>query len=226
MCSIHWARITDEGRLQSSGCAGLAADAVFVCTQVIMEDAPSLFKSDVRMSRCLGTSSTTQMAWVVVQYGRSSCSSWAQLVRSSRMLIRLSRKGLFLSVWGRDYIDWKETDHRPNGGNCHERKTLTWREPTSFFDHVNFGCIRSECQANTHVDENYRNMFESKICAEATRKRLFSKKFGANISSWSFDMEGHAKKCVERYCELANKTIEQWIKVATTCIDEHQFKDE
>ena len=23
------------------------------------------------------------------------------------------------------------------------------------------------------------------------------------ISSWSYDMEGHAKKCVERYCELA-----------------------
>ena len=26
------------------------------------------------------------------------------------------------------------------------------------------------------------------------------------ITSWSYDMEGHAKKCVERYCELANKT--------------------
>ena len=26
----------------------------------------------------------------------------------------------------------------------------------------------------------------------------------ANVSSWSYDMEGHAKKCVERYCELAN----------------------
>ena len=29
------------------------------------------------------------------------------------------------------------------------------------------------------------------------------------ISSWSYDMEGHAKKCVERCCELANKTTEQ-----------------
>ena len=29
------------------------------------------------------------------------------------------------------------------------------------------------------------------------------------ISSRSCDMEGHAKKCVERYCELANKTTEQ-----------------
>ena len=39
-------------------------------------------------------------------------------------------------------------------------------------------------------------------------------------------MEGHAKKCVERYCELANKTTQQVFKVATPCMDDHQFKDE
>ena len=39
-------------------------------------------------------------------------------------------------------------------------------------------------------------------------------------------MEGHAKKCVERYCELANKTIQQLYKVSTTCIDDHHFKEE
>ena len=39
-------------------------------------------------------------------------------------------------------------------------------------------------------------------------------------------MEGDAKKCVERYCELANKTIEQLFKVATPCMDDHQFREE
>ena len=39
-------------------------------------------------------------------------------------------------------------------------------------------------------------------------------------------MEGHAKKCVERYCELANKTTQQLYKVCTTCIDDHHFKEE
>ena len=39
-------------------------------------------------------------------------------------------------------------------------------------------------------------------------------------------MEGHAKKCVERYCELANRTTQQLYKVATPCIDDHQFKEE
>ena len=46
------------------------------------------------------------------------------------------------------------------------------------------------------------------------------------ISSWSCDMEGHAKKFVERYCELANNTTQQLYKVATPCIDDHQFKEE
>ena len=39
-------------------------------------------------------------------------------------------------------------------------------------------------------------------------------------------MEGHAKKCVERYCELANRTTQQLYKVFTPCIDDHHFKEE
>ena len=39
-------------------------------------------------------------------------------------------------------------------------------------------------------------------------------------------MEGHAKKCVERFCEFANKTTQQLYKVSTPCIDDHHFKEE
>ena len=39
-------------------------------------------------------------------------------------------------------------------------------------------------------------------------------------------MEGHAKKCVERYCELANKTTQQLYEVSTPCIDDHHLKEE
>ena len=46
------------------------------------------------------------------------------------------------------------------------------------------------------------------------------------ISSWSYDVEGHAQKCVERYCELANKTTQQLYKVSTPCIDDHHFEEE
>ena len=62
-------------------------------------------------------------------------------------------------------------------------------------------------------------MFEPKISVGA-------EKLGANISSWSYDMEGDAKKCVERYCELANRTTQQHYKVSTPCIDDHHFKEE
>ena len=45
-------------------------------------------------------------------------------------------------------------------------------------------------------------------------------------SSWSYDMVGHAKKCVERYCELANRTTQQLYKVSTPCFYDHHFNEE
>ena len=51
------------------GCAGQAADAASAKTLVKMEDAPK------RMSRHLNSSTTTQMAQIMVQYGRPSRSS-------------------------------------------------------------------------------------------------------------------------------------------------------
>ena len=65
-------------------------------------------------------------------------------------------------------------------------------------------------------------MFESRISLGAQEKLPSSGT--PNISTWSNDMEGHAKKCVDRHCELANKTTEQLYKVSTPCIDDHQFR--
>ena len=67
-------------------------------------------------------------------------------------------------------------------------------------------------------------MFESRISAGGVKKLPFPQNL--RISSWSYDMAGHAKKCVERYCELANKTTQQLYKVSTPCIDDHHFKEE
>ena len=67
-------------------------------------------------------------------------------------------------------------------------------------------------------------MFESRISAGAPEKIPCSE--NQRISSRSYDMEGHAKKCVERYCELANKTTQQLYKVSTPCIDDHHFEEE
>ena len=64
----------------------------------------------------------------------------------------------------------------------------------------------------------------SRISAKATEKLPYSE--NVRISSWSYDMEGHAKKCVERFFELANRTTQQLYKVSTPCIDDHHFKEE
>ena len=100
-------------------------------------------------------------------------------------------------------------------------------EPTSFLNHVYLGFTQRECQMD--IVANHRDMFESRISAGAKEKlptRASGKLDAETISSWSYDMEGPAKKCVERYCELANKTTQQLYKVATPCMDDHQIKEE
>ena len=91
-------------------------------------------------------------------------------------------------------------------------------EPTSFLDHENLGCTQRQCELSKDIVDNYRTMFESRISA------AYSENF--RFSSWSYDMEGHAKKCGERYCESANKTTQQLYKVSTPCIDDHHFKED
>ena len=83
-------------------------------------------------------------------------------------------------------------------------KEVDLGDPTSFLDHVYLGCTQRQCQISKVIVDNYRTMFESRISAGATEKLPCSENL--SISLWSYDMEGHAKKCVERYCELANKT--------------------
>ena len=80
-------------------------------------------------------------------------------------------------------------------------------EPTSFFDHVYLGCTQKRCEISKDIVDNYRTMLESRIFAGKTEKLPCSENL--RISSLSYDMECHAKKCVERYCELANRTTQQ-----------------
>ena len=42
--------------------------------------------------------------------------------------------------------------------------------------------------------------------------------------AWSYDMEGHATKCVERNCELVIEKTEQLYKVSNPCLDDHLLK--
>ena len=79
-------------------------------------------------------------------------------------------------------------------------------EPTSILPHEYWVAL----QVSNDIEANYRDMFESKISAGANEKlptRASGRPDAEITSSWSFDMEGHADKCVERCCELANKQL-------------------
>ena len=140
------------------------------------------------------------------------------------MLVRTPwKKGLFLSVY---VYDIKLAGKKQNIDPMWKvlNKEVDLGEPTSFLDHVHLGCTQRQFKISKDIVDNYRAMFESRISAEGTEKLPFSENL--RISSWSHDVEGHAKQCVERYCDLANRTTQQLYKVSTPCIDDHHFKEE
>ena len=132
-------------------------------------------------------------------------------------------KGLFLTV-SVDDIKLAGKKHNINPMWKVLSKEVDLGEPTSFLDRVFLGCTQRQCEISKDILDNYRAMFESRISAEGTEKLPYSENF--RISSWSHDMEGHAKKCVERHCELANKTTQQLYKVSTPCIDDYYCEEE
>ena len=132
-------------------------------------------------------------------------------------------KVLFLSVYVDDIqLAGKKQNFDPMWKVL--KKEVDLGEPTSFLDHVYLGCTQRQCEISKDIVDNYRTMFESRISAGRTEKLPYSE--NVRISSWSYDMAGHAKKCVEQYCELANKTTQQLCKVSTPCIDDNHFKEE
>ena len=231
------------------GCAGQAADAVSAYNQVKMEDAPKLLKypksecPDIwtRLPQHKRPKSWSSMEDPVVPlernlYGHPLAGLLWERQFEKILLNTVGRKfpignacsytvkqGLFLSVYADDIklagkkqnIDpmWKVLD-----------KEVDLGEPKSFLDHVYLEFTQRQCEIRKDIVDNYRTMFESRISAGASENLACSENL--SISLWSYDMEGHAKKCVERYCESANKTAQQLYKVSTLCIDDHQFKEE
>ena len=206
------------------GCAGQASDAISAFTQVKMEDAPKLLKIPksecpdiwIRLPRHKWPKSWSSMEdpvlplernlyghplagllWdklfekIPLQHGCEKVSNW-------ECLFVHREKGLFLSVYVDDIkLAGKKQNIEPKRKVLNKEVDLG--EPTSFLDHVYLGCTQRQCEISKDIVDKYRTMFESRISAGATEKLPYSENF--RTSSWSHDMESHAKKCVERYCE-------------------------
>ena len=84
-------------------------------------------------------------------------------------------------------------------------KDVDIEEPASFLDHVYLGCTQRECKPNEKIIEQHNKMFESRISAGAIDKIPGWNKLRAKYSAWSCDMEGHARKCVERLLRIGQQ---------------------
>ena len=236
------------------GCAGQAADAVSAKTQVKMGRYSQIVKNPksecpdiwirlprhkwpkswssvedpvVPLERNLYVHALAGLLWerqfekILLKYSWEKVSNWECL------FVHLE-KGLFLSVYVDDIKLASRTQNiKPTWTFL--MKDIDLEEPTSFFDHVYLGCTQRECIISDDVVANYRDMLESRISCEGKEKlptRTSGQLDAETISSWSYDMEGHAKQCVERCCELADKTNQPLFKVATPYMDDHQFEEE
>ena len=71
-------------------------------------------------------------------------------------------------------------------------------EPTQLLDRVFLGCTQRECKSNKNLVDECKKMFETLPLQELLRSYLVLEKSNDQITAGSYDVEGHAKKCVER----------------------------
>ena len=237
------------------GCAGQAADAVSANTQVKMEDAHKLWKkfrsqnvqifgyvyqntngpshgpvwkiqlfllseicTVILWQDCYGNGNLRRFCWNTVGKKFQIGNAYSLKERKDYWC---------LCTW--TITKWQARNEIRIQCGKYLWKTLIWENRRHSLTMFIFGTQR-ECQRSKDVKQGCCRQLQRYVRIQdfcwGYEKLFVSGKSDANIHSWSNDMEGHAKKCVERYFELANKTTQQLHKVATPCMDDHQFKEE
>ena len=132
------------------------------------------------------------------------------------------KRVILIRVCGWHQIWWKETKNWSDVESTQER---SWFRRTNIFP---WSCVPGLHSKTMWNKQRCCGQLQSHVWVTNFRVWNWKIPYSENIriSSWSYDMEGHAKKCVERYCELANKTTQQLYKVSTPCIDDHHFKED
>ena len=240
--------------LRLPGCSGQTADAVSPKTQDKMEDPSTLLK--ISKLECPDTRirpTEAQTAQIMVEHGRPQlfllkgiCTvilwqgllwqrqfekillihGWEKVPNWECLFVN-REKELLLSV----YVD----DIKLAGMT--ENIEPTWKismkdvdlgEPTSFLDHVLFvGCTQRKCQIRKDVLANYRDRYvriqgfllEPK---KSYRGNLMQKQYLLGPMTWKVTQRNVWKDIAN----LQIKTTQQLYKVATPCMDDHQFKEE
>ena len=103
-------------------------------------------------------------------------------------------------------------------------KDVDLGEPTSFLDHVYVGLHPKRMSNKQRYCRQLQVHVRIQNLCWSIEKLPSIGKLDADISSWFYDMEGHAKKMCGKI--LRNKTTQLFYKVAAPCVDDHQFKEE
>ena len=186
-------------------------------------------------------SACTQM----VQYGRRSCSSWAEPARSSfgrtvvgtaiwRNLWKLGwekvfvhkKRGLFLSVHVDDikkWLDGKKQKMAPMWKKL--MKNVDLDGFSSFLDHP-LGMHWTWMQTKWNYFEEHTKMFESRISARATEKFTLVGKISRKNSCPVLWYGRTYQKSALKNSANWQKKVKQLHKFSNPCLDDHQFKKE
>ena len=82
------------------------------------------------------------------------------------------------------------------------------------------GCTPWEVSVNAHAIQSKAGSFKRLTTAGETEERDLTKEplSSKQTTARSYDMQGHAEKCVERNCELGRKSASSLQQVTTPCI--------
>ena len=91
-------------------------------------------------------------------------------------------------------------------------KQVDQGEPTSLLDQVIPWCTQRKGKPKLKIVQENKDLIAAGTVKELPR----CERSLAGTVAWSHDMEGHAKKCVDLHCDLANKKVEQLYKGSRT----------
>ena len=144
--------------------------------------------------------------------------------RIGNVCLFIENKDNFVSVHVDDIMAGKKQKKAPMWKKMN--KCGSWRTNIISLTTYIWECTQRECKPSEIVAEKYTKMFESRVSSGAPEKLPGWEKPHAKTVAWSYDVEGDARKCVDRFCELANKKVEQLHKVSSPCLDGHQVIQE
>ena len=198
----------------------------------------------VRMSRRMGTSSTTQMAEILGKHWSSCGTSRTKLHMDTHLQASCGKDSSRTFYWYSDRKRYRIGNvflFTENKDYSYRKTCMTskWQEESRKWPQCGRNWwILSTVENQHHFLIAYMWMHSTwmqtarNYCWRVQKNVRITNvcwgnwKIHAKTVAWSYDMGGHAPKCVERYCELANKKTEQFYKVSTPCLDDHHSRKE